>query len=140
MQKARDLMRRPVIATSPQTPAEEAIELLVENELSAIPVVDPQGHVVGVFAEDDQIEFDSLSGRSVQQVMTRQVVTVDAQDSLVDVTHAFKDLPVTENGAVVGTIGLSDLVRHFRDNERNLGAIAPVLRELVQSECWCNAD
>lgn len=147
MQTARDLMRRPVIAVSPQTPAEEAIDLLVESDLSGLPVVDPEGRIAGIFSEVDRFQSGNLKGRSVEHLMTKQVVTVDVQDSLIEVTRAFKEnsvrrLPVTENGTVVGIIGLRDLVGYLRESERTLEVIAPVFREweLFESECWCNAD
>ena len=147
MPTAQDLMRRPVIAVSPETPADEAVDLLVENEVSGLPVVDTAGRIVGIFSEVDQIQRGSMAGRSVQHMMTKQVVTVDVQDSLVEVMHVFKDnsvrrLPVTENGAMVGIIGLRDLVRYIRETERTLEEIAPVFRdwERVESDGWCDFD
>lgn len=147
MQTARDLMRRPVIAVSPLTLVEEAIDLLVKNDVSGLPVVDPAGHVVGVFSEVDRMQHGSTEGRTVQQLMTTQVVTVDVQDSLAEVTRVFQEntvrrLPVTKNGAMVGIIGLRDLVSYIRETERTLAAIAPVVREwdLFESDSSCNAD
>jgi CBS domain-containing protein len=147
MHKAQDLMRRRVIAVSPETSAEEAIDLLVQNNVSGLPVVDGTGTVVGMFSEMDRIKWGSVEGRSVEQLMSTPVVTVNVQDSLVEVARVFKAnfvhrLPVTENGEVVGIIGLRDLIRYIRDNERVMDGIAPVVSdwEFFQSECWSNAD
>ena len=147
VQTARDLMRRRVIVVSPQTAAEKAIDLLVRNDVSGLPVVDGTGKIVGMFSEIDRIKRGSVEGRSVQQLMSKPVVTVKAQDSLVEVARVFKAnfvrrLPVTDNGKMVGIIGLRDLIRYIRDNERVMDGIAPVVSdwEFFQSECWSNAD
>ena len=147
MHNAQVLMRRRVIAVSPETPAEEAIDLLVQNDVSGLPVVDRTGTIVGMFSEMDRINWGSVEGRSVEQLMSKPVVTVDVQDSLVEVARVFKEnfvrrLPVTENGEMVGIIGLRDLIRYIRDNERVMEGIAPMVSdwEFFQSECWSNAD
>jgi len=147
MHTAQDLMQRQVIAVLPQTPTEEAIDLLIKNDVSGLPVVDRAGRIVGIFSEVDRIQRGSKEKRSVQHSMTKKVATVDVQDSLVEVARIFRDnsvrrLPVTENGVMVGIIGLRDLVRYIRETERTLERIVPVFQEskLVESECWCNAD
>ena len=147
MQTARNLMQRQVIAVSPQTSAQEAIDLLLENNVSGLPVVDSAGRILGIFSEVDQIKRGSAKDRSVLDLMTTEVTTVDVEDSLVAVKHAFRDnavrrLPVTENGIMVGIIGLRDLVRYTRELESALEQISPVFAKpgLFESECWCNVD
>lgn len=147
MHVARDLMRRRVISVSPETPVETAIDLLVENELSGLPVVDSDGHVLGIFSEIDRFQCGNADGRSVKHLMTTNALTVDVRESLVEVAHLFREhsvrrLPVTDKGKMVGIIGLRDLVRFIRETERTLEGMAPVLHdwELFESECWSNVD
>ena len=152
MQTARNLMRRDVIAVTPEASINEALDLLVENNLSGLPVVDSAGQVLGILSEVDQIQRGTLQDRSVQDLMTAQVTTVDIDAPVLDVVGAFRDnsirrLPVTEDGVLVGIIGVRDLVGWIRETERVLAAISPDFGEsdllettFFESECWCNAD
>jgi predicted transcriptional regulator len=50
--KARDAMVSPVITTKPSASVKEVAQLLLENHISAVPVVDA-GKLVGIFSEGD---------------------------------------------------------------------------------------
>jgi CBS domain-containing protein len=47
------VMRREVLVVTGDTPIHEAIALMVENHLGALPVVDADGHLVGILTEMD---------------------------------------------------------------------------------------
>lgn len=51
--KARDVMVSPVITVSPDTSVGEVAKLLLEHRFSAVPMVDPQGKLVGIISEGD---------------------------------------------------------------------------------------
>jgi CBS domain-containing protein len=53
--KARDVMTTEVVAVSPDTPTSEIAELLLENGISAVPVVDGSGAPIGMVSEGDLI-------------------------------------------------------------------------------------
>ena len=53
--KARDLMTRKVVSASPETPIRDIAALLSANRISAVPVVDETGTVVGMVSEGDLI-------------------------------------------------------------------------------------
>ena len=55
MKTAADVMDADVPAVSPDDDARTAIELLATQELSAIPVVDAERHVVGIVSESDLV-------------------------------------------------------------------------------------
>jgi CBS domain-containing protein len=48
-----DVMSRDVITVRPQTPLNEAIQILAERRISGMPVVDDAGLLVGVISETD---------------------------------------------------------------------------------------
>jgi CBS domain-containing protein len=48
-----DLMNRDVLMVLPTTPLSEAIQLLVDRQISGLPVVDEAGKLVGVISESD---------------------------------------------------------------------------------------
>jgi CBS domain-containing protein len=49
----RDVMTRDVVAVRPDTPFGDIVDTLAENQISAVPVVDRGGLVVGVVSEAD---------------------------------------------------------------------------------------
>ncbi len=50
---AKDVMTSPVLTVSPDTSVMEVAKLLLERHISAAPVVDEAGHLVGVVSEGD---------------------------------------------------------------------------------------
>jgi CBS domain-containing protein len=53
--QARDVMTSEVVSVSPETPVREVARLLLEHKISAAPVVDNAGSVVGIVSEGDLI-------------------------------------------------------------------------------------
>ncbi len=53
--KAMDVMVRDVVTVKPEADVASAIKLLVEHDISALPVVDDDGEVVGVISEADLV-------------------------------------------------------------------------------------
>jgi CBS domain-containing protein len=53
MQKVRDVMTRPAISVGPDTSIRDVARLLVEHNISGIPVVDAGGATLGVISEVD---------------------------------------------------------------------------------------
>jgi CBS domain-containing protein len=51
--KARDVMVSPVVTVKPSASVKEVAMLLLERRISAVPVVDDQGKVVGIVSEGD---------------------------------------------------------------------------------------
>ena len=99
--KARDVMVSPVVTVKPGSSIQEAAKLLLERRISALPVVDDKGKVVGIVSEGDLMrraeagterrrswwlepfvssdviaeEYTKAHSRKVADVMARNVVT-----------------------------------------------------------------
>jgi CBS domain-containing protein len=58
--KAMDVLVRDVVTVSPDDDIADVIELLMEHDISAIPVVDEDYRVVGVISEADLIRRDEI--------------------------------------------------------------------------------
>jgi CBS domain-containing protein len=124
MTVARDIMT-PTPATVPaEATLAEAMRLLVEREWSGVPVVDA-GELVGVISELAlfDVMFDPrLKTARVRDYMTRDVRTVDENDSLGHVAHMFalygiRRLPVMSRGRLAGLISRRDLLRFALQND-----------------------
>jgi CBS domain-containing protein len=53
--KAMDVMVRDVVTVKPETDVASAIKLLIEHDISALPVVDSDGRVIGMLSEADLV-------------------------------------------------------------------------------------
>src|SRR5215470_12937230 len=58
--KAMDVMVRDVMTVSPDDDVAEAIKLLAEHDISALPVVDRDGTVIGVISEADLVHREEI--------------------------------------------------------------------------------
>ena len=61
--KAQDVMVRDVLTVEPDVEVGEAIKILAERDISALPVVDAQGHLVGILSEADLLGRVEGNGR-----------------------------------------------------------------------------
>jgi CBS domain-containing protein len=128
-----EVMVREVLAVRPDMSLRTAAELMLENAISGMPVVDEQGQLLGMLSKTDvvrhRLDDDGeatvslspgqhiLEDTTVEDVMTRRVLTVPMGASLADaakimVNAGVHRVPVVSaNGALVGLVTTSDIVR-----------------------------
>jgi CBS domain-containing protein len=58
--KAQDVMVRDVLTVGPDTSVAEAVAMLVKHDISALPVVDPDGYLIGILSEADLLEREEF--------------------------------------------------------------------------------
>jgi CBS domain-containing protein len=111
----RDIMTHEVATVPPAMPVENAARMLFSQSISGMPVVDDDGKLVGVITEFDII---AKEGSTVAEIMTTDVVTVSEDTDAETVAQILtsrrvRRVPVVKDGAVVGIVSRSDLVRLF---------------------------
>jgi len=105
----------------PEATVYEAIELMSEKEIGALPVIDNDGRLTGMVSERDYARKVILQGRSskdtaVREIMSTPVFTVDPENSVEQcmrlmTDHRVRHLPVVMNGdEVIGMVSIGDLV------------------------------
>eukprot|EP00249_Psilotum_nudum_P001771 c14440_g1_i1 orf=172-996(+) len=52
-----------LFVVNPSTTVDEALEILVENRITGLPVVDDSGRLIGVVSDYDLLALDSISGK-----------------------------------------------------------------------------
>ena len=125
--KVAELMQSEVTSVRMEDRVGDAVALLSDNHLSALPVVDRQGRIVGVFTIADlaaaELEADNEAGReslfertAVRDVMTPYVFTVtpetDVREAAQQMLYAnVHRLFVTRDGRPAGVISTTDLAR-----------------------------
>ena len=140
--RARDVVVRAVATTTPETTVEEAARLMINLRISGVPVLDRSGQLVGIITEGDLLrraetgterrrsrwsewfspnsrlaeEYVRSHARRVEDIMTREVVSVEELASLGEIadlmeTRRIKRVPVVHNGKIVGIVSRADLLQ-----------------------------
>ena len=119
MLKARDIMIRNVVNVKEDTPIFEAVKLLVEHNISGLPVVEDDMTLVGILSEKDVVdlfyESENAENKTVNDYMTEPAVHFDENSVLVNVCdfllkNIFRRVPVTSDGKLVGIISARDVL------------------------------
>lgn len=117
-----DYMTKHLVTLTEETNVLEAIKKLLDHKVTSAPVLDKKGHLVGMFSEKDGIKValecsynQSISGK-VAEFMSADVVTVEANASIVDLAEKFENTsvrsyPVYENNQLVGLVSRTDVLR-----------------------------
>ena len=100
----------------------EAIQLMAEKNVGALPVMDGE-KLVGIISERDYSRKVILMGRSskdtpVSEIMTRDLVTTDPEESVTECMRVMTEkrirhLPVMVEGKMIGILSIGDLVRRI---------------------------
>jgi len=106
-------------SVTPDTTVFDAIRLMAEKNIGALPVLAAE-RLVGVFTERDYTRKVALMGKTsketrVREVIAREILTVTPDDSVEDcmrlmTENRVRHLPVVEGTNVVGIVSIGDLV------------------------------
>ena len=112
--KVEELMTRSVITAEPHQSIEHVRKMLEKNSISAVPVVDSDGHPVGIVSSTDLVQ-DLKPGAPISQIMTEKVYTVPQYDDTsvaarVMRNHNIHRVVVTHEQSVVGMLSAFDLL------------------------------
>jgi CBS domain-containing protein len=139
--KASDVMTKRVISIEADAPIMAAVRLMLQNRISGLPVVGRKGELVGMVTEGDFLrrseigtqrhrnrwleflvgpgrladEYVHASGRKVEEVMTREPITVTEDTPLDEAVglmerHRIKRLPVVRDGKLVGIVTRANIM------------------------------
>ena len=117
-----------------------AVRMLAERRIGALPVLDADERVVGIFSERDVLYCLATRGNemlelSVGDVMTAPAITIHrdthVDDALALMTRRrFRHLPVVEGERMVGFVSIGDLVKWQIDA---IQSEAEAMRSYIQS-------
>jgi CBS domain-containing protein len=141
-------MTTQVVTVRPATPFKDIVAKLAEHRVSAMPVVDDAGRVLGVISEADlllkeefpnpdqdiplfwtrrrRLERDKAAGSTARDLMSVALVSISPDATVAEAARRMhraniKRLPVIgEGGRLVGIVSRSDLLKVFNRPDRSI--------------------
>lgn len=114
------LKGKDVWSIDPDAPVLEAIRLMAERHIGALPVI-RGAELLGIVSERDYARKVILKGRSsadtpVRDIMSSPVTTISPDEAVhncmeIMTRERIRHLPVVDKGRVVGMISIGDLVK-----------------------------
>jgi CBS domain-containing protein len=131
--RVRDVMTAPAITVAQAASLKEIVDLMLRYGVSALPVVDDTGSLVGMISEADLITkpAQGVSRRQAHTaggIMSAPAETAHVDDTVCDlerrmVANHRKHLPVVDNSRrLVGVVSRRDLLRMFDRPDADLAA------------------
>lgn len=148
--KARDVMTSPVITVQASASVKDVAKVLLQNRISAVPVVDDRGELVGIVSEGDLVrrpeggterqprrwlmllseqqlatEYVKAHATRVADIMTRYVITAEPDTPLNEIAtllerNSIKRVPIVHNGQLVGIISRANLIQALAADRKGL--------------------
>ena len=110
-----------VFSVTPGTSVAQLSQQLSTRRIGSMLVLDGEGAVAGIVSERDLVRALASHGAKAmeleaRQVMTRDVVTCDPDDSIDEVMQTmtngrFRHLPVVRHGELLGLVSIGDVVK-----------------------------
>ncbi|MDE2880108.1 CBS domain-containing protein [Candidatus Palauibacter soopunensis] len=131
--KVREIMTRDVTTVAPGMSLAEAADMLARRRLRAMPVIDDEGHVLGMLTDRLLISrllpgleradagaplAGSAHAGEVRDIMERAVMCVKDDEPLANVVRLMLDkeierFPVVREGQLVGFLTRGDIIRRL---------------------------
>ncbi|MFC5757522.1 CBS domain-containing protein [Rhizobium sp. GCM10022189] len=147
--QAKDIMTSDVVSISPAAEIRHAVAVMMQNNISGLPVVEDGGRICGIVTEGDlllrreirlaprsarhaevtsDVDLDRYirgNGWSVRDIMSRDVIVAGPDSEVSDIAeslevHRIKRIPIVEGGRLVGIVSRRDILALITD--------APTLR------------
>lgn len=121
-------MNRAVVSFKTNQDIIEIMDALVKNGISGGPIVSECNEVVGFISEGDCIKQMTeskyynlpLEEMNIEHYMTKSVICVGPEDSLLDIADKFlatkkRNFPVVHNGILIGLISQKNVLKAVLD-------------------------
>jgi CBS domain-containing protein len=112
VRSAGDIMSAPAITVPADSTRTTIADTLTRHRISAVPVVDDSGQVLGLVSEHDLL---AKPGDVASELMTTAVISVTEGTPIEDIRHLLIDrrirrVPVLRGGELVGVVSRGDVV------------------------------
>ena len=113
--KVKEIMATPVVCTRADASISDVATLLARHEISAVPVTDESGAVIGLVSEYDLL---ARRGKVARDIMSPGIISVNEETDVEEVRYLLierriRRVPVMSGQMLVGIVSRSDLVRQM---------------------------
>ena len=166
--RIKDLMTTNVLTVRPSTELKDAAALLAEHRISGLPVVDDEGHVLGVLSEGDILYKEAgtkdrpgflerlltapppvaldlkLAAKTVGQAMSAPALTIGPRRPVTEaatimIEEGVNRLPVIDDeDRLIGIITRADLVRAFVRSDAEIER--EIRDDVIRRTLWLEPD
>lgn len=129
--KANEIMTSQPVCVTPETPIQEAAQLMKDQNVGMLPVVQTEGskQLIGVITDRDITIRHVAEGHTstdcpVSEAMTDSVTTAGPDSDVDDVMEIMgreqvRRIPIVdERGELVGVVAQADVVLHAKDDRK----------------------
>ena len=125
---AKDVMKGGLVTIELDTPVYDAVDLLVGQRLTGLPVVDDCYRLIGIVTDKDVLVHLAThpdSRASVSEIMTENVVSFDQNASFFDVCDCliqndFRRIPILRGDKLIGIISRADIMLYILKNKTTI--------------------
>lgn len=120
MVKAKDIMSTTLTTVHEYANVMEVIKLLVEHNVTGLPVVDDEGRLLGMVTEKDILMLllydPNVKGKTVTDLMTTEITHFDEDENLMSIFESlvrsnFRRVPILSEGRLVGIVSRRDIIK-----------------------------
>jgi CBS domain-containing protein len=113
--RVKEIMSSPVVCTRDDASISDIATLLAKHQISAVPVLDAGGDVIGLVSEYDLL---ARGGKTARDVMSPGIISVNEEANVEDVRfllieRRIRRVPVVAGQKLVGIVSRSDIVRRM---------------------------
>jgi CBS domain-containing protein len=117
-----DYMAKHIVTLKKETDVLTAIKQLLSHKITSAPVLNENGHLLGIFSEKDcmkvalETAYNEGQVGAVAEYMATDTVTVNADASIIDLAEKFENssirsYPVYDDRELVGMISRTDVLK-----------------------------
>lgn len=124
MIRAKAIMTTNPVTVKKETPIYEAVQTLMKNNISSLPVITDGMTLVGIISQRDLLEamYNEDKADKVEDLMTKSVFSFNQENSLLDIAehfikHHFRKVPVVSDGKLVGVVDKMDIIEYILKQE-----------------------
>ena len=164
--RVRDVMTQQVVTVDEHASFKDVAMLIAERRVSAVPVLDREGRVLGIVSEADlvlkeeypagrpegrlfqgrrqRIAQAKAAGDTAAELMTSPAVTVGPDASVAEAArllhrHGIKRLPVVDPaGPLLGILSRADLLKVFLRSDADISR--EIRQQVLMRAMWMNPD
>ncbi|MHC4639674.1 MAG: CBS domain-containing protein [Planctomycetota bacterium] len=134
------IMSRDVVTVNQNAEIYDALRMMVDGNITGLPVLDDDGRLVGIVTEKDvmsrMLTTHNTQGNAADY-MTTDVISFNVNDDLLDIISAlakndFRRVPIVSEEKLVGIISRSDIITYLFSLEvKDRGNVATAVKGKV---------